>query len=69
MDKETQKKALEALKRQEKQYQRQNNYIKDSYDRVSVTLPKGTKERIKARGETVNGLINKLIKRFLDNEE
>ena len=69
MDKETQKKALEALKRQEKQYQRQNNYIKGAYDRVSVTLPKGTKERIKARGETVNGLINRLIKGFLDNDK
>ena len=68
MDKETQKKALEALKRQEKQYQRQNNFIKESYDRVSVTLPKGTKERIKERGETVNGLINKLVKGFLDGK-
>ena len=30
---------------------------KRSYDRVSVTLPKGTKERIKATGESINGFI------------
>ena len=68
MNKETKEKALKALERQEKQYKRQNNFIKESYDRVSVTLPKGTKERIKERGETVNGLINRLVKGFLDGK-
>lgn len=51
----------EAIKRLEKQYKRQNEYIKNSYDRVSVTLPKGTKEAIRATGNSVNGLINTLI--------
>ena len=64
MDKETEKKALAALERQKKQYQRQNNYIKENFERVSVTLPKGTRERIKATGQTVNGFINKVV---LDN--
>ena len=62
MDKETEKKALQALERQKKQYNRQNKYIAESFDRVSVTLPKGTKERIKAAtGESINGYINRLV--------
>ena len=52
------KKAKEHL---EKQYKRQNRHIKEKYDRVSITLPKGTKERIKAKGETVNGYITRLV--------
>ena len=61
MDKITEKKALEALKRQEKKYKRQNEYIKAAFDRVSVTLPKGTKEKITAAGFSVNGYINTLV--------
>ncbi len=62
MDKETEKRALQALERQKKQYKRQNAYIENTFDRVSVTLPKGTKEKIKATGaESVNGYINKLV--------
>lgn len=68
MDKETEKKALAALERQKKQYQRQNNYIKGNFDRVSVTLPKGTRERIKATGESVNSFINKVVKKELDKK-
>ncbi len=51
----------EAKERLEKQYKRQNEHIKEKYDRVSITLPKGTKERIKAKGETVNGYITRLV--------
>ena len=47
----------EAIERLEKQYKRQNEHIKENYDRVSITLPKGTKERIKATGESINGFI------------
>ena len=68
MDKETEKKALAALERQKKQYQRQNNYIKGNFDRVSVTLPKGTRERIKATGDSVNSFINKVVKKELDKK-
>lgn len=69
MDKETEKKALAALERQKKQYQRQNEYIKGSFDRVSVTLPKGTKERIKATGQSVNSFINNVVKKELDKKK
>lgn len=69
MDKKTQEKALQALARQEKQYKRQNDYIKNAFDRVSVTLPKGTKEKITASGESVNGFINRLVKEYFENQE
>ena len=45
----------EAKKRANEKYQKNN------CDRVSVLLPKGTKEQIQATGETVNGFINKAI--------
>jgi len=67
MDKETEKKALAALERQRKQYARQNNYIKETFERVSITLPKGTKDRIKATGQSVNGFINNVVMEALDN--
>lgn len=49
-------------------YKRQNEYIKNSFDRVSVTLPKGTKERITATGESINGFINRVVAAALDKE-
>lgn len=69
MDKETEKKALAALERQRKQYARQNNYIKETFERVSVTLPKGTKDRIKATGQSVNGFINNVVMEALHNDK
>lgn len=51
----------EAKKRLENQYKRQNEHIKENYDRISITLPKGTKELILAKGESINGYINKLV--------
>ena len=59
----------EAIKRLEKQYKRQNDYIKNSYDRVSITLPKGTKDRIKATGNSINGIINTLVLDWLEDQE
>lgn len=59
----------EAQKRIAEQYKRQNEYIKGNYDRISATLPKGTTERIKALGLTVNGLINDLILAELERLE
>lgn len=67
MDKQTEQKALAALERQKKQYARQNEFINNNYDRVSLTLPKGTKERIKAAGiDSINGYIQKLVAADLD---
>ena len=52
----------------ETQYKRQNEFIKENYDRVSVTLPKGTKERILATGESVNKFINRLAEQELQKK-
>ena len=68
MKKELQEKALQALERQERQYKRQNDFIKNKYDRQSLTMPIGTKDAIRERGETVNGVINKLLKLWLDGK-
>lgn len=59
----------EAQKRLEKQYKRQNEHIKENYDRVSITLPKGTKDRIKATGETINAYISRIVLEDLERME
>ena len=62
MDKETEQKALAALERERARFKRQNAWTAQNYERQSITLPIGTKERIKAAGETsMNGYINRLI--------
>lgn len=66
MDKKTMEKASRALERQERQFRRQNNYIRENYDRISVTLPKGTKEKILSFSESVNGYLNKLVAEDLE---
>lgn len=50
-------------------YKKQNDKIKDNYDRVSVTLPKGTKDRIKKLGLSINGYINALVLNDLERLE
>lgn len=43
-----------------------NKYIKNHYDRINLTLPKGDKDIIKrvaaSRGMSVNGYINSILK-------
>ena len=52
----------EALKTLERRYKKQNDHIRRNYDRVSVTLPKGSKQIIVDQiGESVNGYINSLV--------
>lgn len=40
-------------------------YVKDHYDRISVTVPQGKRDQIKAhaesQGESVNGFVNRAI--------
>ena len=62
------KEAIERVERQQRRIKRQNEHIKENYDRVSVTLPKGTKERIKVKGETVNGFITRLVLSALESD-
>lgn len=48
-----------------KQYDRQNNFIKEKYDRFSAFFPKGKKaeymDLAKAEGLSLNAYINKLL--------
>lgn len=43
-----------------------NKYILKAYDRVNLTIPKGKKDTLQAhataRGESVNGMINRLLR-------
>lgn len=48
---------------------RQNEKAKENYDRISVMLPKGTKDRIQAQGLTINGFVNQLVLENLDELE
>ena len=59
----------EAKERLQKQYKRQNQYIKEKYDRISATLPNGTIDRIKALGLSVNSVVNRSVLDFLTEEE
>lgn len=48
---------------------RQNEKAKENYDRISVMLPKGTKDRIQAQGLTINSFVNQLVLEKLDELE
>lgn len=53
-----------------KQYKRQNEYIKNAFDRVSITLPSGTKDKIKPlTGLSINAYINNLVMADLEKLE
>ena len=47
-----------------------NKYVKNNYDRINVTLPKGMRDQLKAhaekQNESVNGFINRAIKTQLN---
>ncbi len=49
-----------------------NKYVKEKYDRVNVTMPKGQKDTIQAhaeaRGESVNGFINRAISETMERD-
>lgn len=49
-----------------------HKYVKTNYDRMELTVPKGRKQEIKdfaaARGETVNGFINRLIEEAMERD-
>ena len=49
-----------------------NKYVKNNYDRINVTFPKGQKEIImqaaEAAGESVNGYIKKAVDQRMDRD-
>lgn len=56
----------EMIEKYKARMKRQNEKIKENYDRVSATLPNGTIDRIKALGLTINGVINESVLAYLD---
>lgn len=48
---------------------KQNQNIKNNYDRVSAVLPKGTINRIKSLGLTINAAINNSLLPYLESLE
>lgn len=48
-----------------------NRYVKNHYDRITLNVPKGYKERIsdyaKSHGESVNGLVKRLVDAEIGN--
>lgn len=48
-----------------KQYDRQNAYNREHYERVGTVVPKGTKERLKAKAESMGMTVNALIKKII----
>ncbi len=64
---EKEKEQLEKLK---VRYKKQNDKIRNNYDRISVTLPKGMKEEIKTKtGKSINAFINELVENELKKYE
>lgn len=60
------KKQQEIIDKQRERVKLQNEKAKENWDTVSCRLPKGTKDRIKSLGLTVNGLINDVVLRELE---
>ena len=50
-----------------------NKYVKNNYDRINVTMPKGKKDDIKThaekRGESVNAFINRAIDNQMEQDK
>ena len=45
-------------------------YIKNNYDRLYITVPKGLKEKLKSAGiDSINRYVNELIEKDLNNHE
>lgn len=61
-----------AYKKTDKLIQYNNDYNKNNYDRISLMVKKGDKDKIKrhaeARGESVNAFINRAIDMLLEKE-
>ena len=51
----------EKVDKQTERVKRQNESAKERWDTVSCRLPKGTKDRIKKLGLSINGYINALV--------
>ena len=61
-----------AYKKKEDAIRYNNEFIKQTYDRINLTVSKGQKELIQAvaaiHGESVNGFINRAIAEAIERE-
>lgn len=66
-------KAIDAKRKLEAQYNRQNEYNRRNYERVSVMLPTGEREKVraaaKAQGLSLNAYIIEAIQEKMKNIE
>lgn len=50
-----------------------DKYVKNNYDRLAITIPKGRKETIEAyakqEGISINGLVNRLLRETIGMSE
>ncbi len=50
-----------------------NKYMRENYDRVNLTMPKGKKDAVQIhaahRGESVNAFINRAIDETMERED
>ena len=46
----------------------QNDYIKEKYDRINLTVPKGRKEKIKEKAASMGMSVNEYINSLIDND-
>lgn len=54
-------KPIDAKRKLEAQYNRQNEYNKKNYERVSLMLPAGEREKVRAAAESQNMSMNAYI--------
>lgn len=43
-----------------------NKYMKENYDRVNLTMPKGKKEKVQIHAESLGESVNAFINRAID---
>ena len=57
----------------QKRNKRQTEFVRESYDRLTIALPKGTKERYrtkaKEQGTSLNAVIAQLLAEYFKDEE
>lgn len=72
MDKKEIDKLIEMGQKQKERNKKQNDYLKTKYDRLNITIPFGSKERVEAAaklaGKSVNAYCSELIMNHVEND-
>ncbi len=61
-------KPIEVKKKLEDRYNKQNDFNRKNYDRVSVMFPKGYREEVKAQAKKENKSLNAYILEAVENK-